>query len=171
MNEAESEPIHLPFNANITINEPVGALFYHFRNPPFEISSSPFSNPHTCFFHPITRQVSNNRSILILFYLISMITVTTALTMPLLFFGSQRKKFNNSVSNWAIVYILVQFLSLALMETSNYKLENLIIDIIEKIILILMSDMAYEYFFDTYMDRVLFHFISQLIIVSLYFAT
>eukprot|EP01132_Coremiostelium_polycephalum_P002184 gene2184-2687_t len=131
------------------------------EKPPFEISQSPYSHPHRCFFHPITRRVSITRSVMPLFHICVNALSTILLCIPLTFSKRLRMQFNHSVSTVFIIYVLIQFGSLNLLNLVDHTLIDLLQQLAVNLFVTFFIDLVFEYLIFPLTERIPFHIFQQ----------
>ncbi|EFA83090.1 hypothetical protein PPL_03880 [Heterostelium album PN500] len=160
--------LYLPFKTNISIDQNIGELTYNARKPPYEVSrGSPYSHPHRCFFHPVTKDVTTTRSVLPLFC-VALLGLVTVASSFLVLSHSLRQRFNQ-IPLIFIIYIVLQIISLAFLDTVDYTFYDLAHQIVTRIIVFGIADLAYEFLTNSQQERATFHIFVFVLYIAGYY--
>eukprot|EP01133_Synstelium_polycarpum_P005941 gene5941-6880_t len=159
--------LDLPFRSNVSIDKSIGELTYNTRGSPFEVSDGPYSRPHRCFFHPATKQIAVERSVLPLFNTIVLILAT--LLIVVLTVSRELRVLFNRTPIIMLVYFGLQVVSLDFLDTVDYTMSDLTQQLVTRIILVVVGDLLYEHFTNSAQERSTFHFIVFVLYMAFYY--
>ncbi|EGG21378.1 hypothetical protein DFA_01259 [Cavenderia fasciculata] len=138
--------LYLPFRTNLSIEQPVEEISYLSKHPPVEVANDagPFSHPHKCFFHPLSKEVASERSVLPLVS-VGLLAICSVAVVILMFLPSLRLKFDQQVPLILFFYAIVQLATLNIGGSIDYTIKDLLGAVITRVVVIIVGDVLYEY--------------------------